>query len=112
MPPPLSPPATAYRLSQAVLGPGSDRAASPPATACRLSQAVLGPGSDRAAATSFMFYCLTPSSIFHSMLYSESCYGLLSFAGLYCLYCRGSSLAAAMAFALASFTRSNGGLGF
>jgi Gpi18-like mannosyltransferase len=65
---------------------------------------------DRLSATAVLVFVLSPASIHHSMAYTEALFTAASWLGLYCLYCRGSSSTAALAFALSSATRSNGKL--
>jgi Gpi18-like mannosyltransferase len=79
-----------------------------PRLLCRLSDAFLQ--DDRLSATAVLVFMLSPASIHHSMAYTEALFTAASWLGLYCLYCRGSSCTAALAFALSSATRSNGKL--
>jgi Gpi18-like mannosyltransferase len=63
---------------------------------------------DAVAATAALLFICSPASIHHSMLYTEALFTASSWLGVYCLYCRGSSLAASLAFAGSSAVRSNG----
>lgn len=74
--------------------------------ACRLSDAFLQ--DDKLSATAVLVFMLSPASIHHCMAYTEALFTAASWLGLYCLYCRGSSSTAALAFALSSAARSNG----
>lgn len=73
---------------------------------CRLSEAILQ--DDKVSATAVLVFILSPASIHHCMAYTEALFTAASWLGLYCLYCRGSSSTAALAFAVSSATRSNG----
>ncbi|CAM9345636.1 unnamed protein product, partial [Ectocarpus fasciculatus] len=53
-------------------------------------------------------FVLNPASIFFSVVYSESLYSMLSWAGMYFLTVRKSTPLSSLFFAGASFTRSNG----
>lgn len=72
----------------------------------RLSEAILQ--DDKVSATAVLVFILSPASIHHCMAYTEALFTAASWLGLYCLYCRGSSSTAALAFAVSSATRSNG----
>jgi hypothetical protein len=74
----------------------------------RLSQRFLL--SNRLAAAAVLVFVASPASIHHSLLYTEALFTAASWGGLYALYCRGSSLGAAFAFALSAAVRSNGAL--
>lgn len=62
----------------------------------------------RLAAASTLLYCFTPASVFHTALYTEPLFGLLTLLGLYLLHCKRWPLVAAVAFAASSGVRSNG----
>ncbi|KAJ0411211.1 hypothetical protein ATCC90586_003850 [Pythium insidiosum] len=80
----------------------------------RLGRLVLG--DERVARRAALLFCVAPSGIFMSALYSESLMCLLSFSGMFYLerYRRSTQLAplvlCAALFGLASATRSNGAL--
>ncbi|KAF1319020.1 Gpi mannosyltransferase, partial [Globisporangium splendens] len=78
----------------------------------RLGRLVLD--DERVARRAAYLFCITPSSIFMSAVYSESLMCLFSFSGMYCLELHKRSgkfkelLYCAMLFGCASATRSNG----
>ncbi|KAF8073221.1 hypothetical protein HT031_000882 [Scenedesmus sp. PABB004] len=72
----------------------------------RLSQHVLR--DDRLACGAALLFVLSPASVHHALLYTEALFTAASWAGLYALYCRRCSGAAALAFAASAATRSNG----
>ncbi|KAF6256425.1 GPI mannosyltransferase 2 [Scenedesmus sp. NREL 46B-D3] len=72
----------------------------------KLSDAFLQ--DDKLSATAVLVFMLSPASIHNCMAYTEALFTAASWLGLYCLYCRGSSSTAALAFTLSSAARSNG----
>lgn len=73
---------------------------------CRLSDHFVH--NDRLTATAVLVFVASPASIHHSMLYTEALFTASSWLGLYCVYCKTSSLGASLAFAVSAATRSNG----
>ncbi len=74
--------------------------------ACSLSLDVLGDGALAARAT--LLFCLTPASVFYSVVYTESVFALAAFSGM--RWAPRRPWLAAGAFALATAGRSNGAL--
>ncbi|KAK9806200.1 hypothetical protein WJX72_005101 [[Myrmecia] bisecta] len=75
---------------------------------CRLSSGVLQ--NERLTRMATLLYIFNPASVFHSALYTESIFGLATFAAMHYAQ-RHHMLAAASLFALSSAARSNGVLG-
>jgi hypothetical protein len=73
---------------------------------CRLSETFLQ--DDKLSATAVLVFMLSPASIHHAMAYTEALFTAASWLGLYCLYCRRFSSAAALAFAVSAAITSNG----
>jgi Gpi18-like mannosyltransferase len=74
-----------------------------------LTLRVCGPDQQQLAVLSCLLLAAGPASIHHAMPYSEALFTAASFVGLYCLYCCHQHLLAALAFAVSTATRSNGG---
>ncbi|CAD7703381.1 unnamed protein product, partial [Ostreobium quekettii] len=62
----------------------------------------------RLCATALLLYCLPPSSVFASAVYTESLFSLATMAGLYWLFVCDSLWLATLAFSFGSAIRSNG----
>ena len=63
--------------------------------------------NERLAYKSVQLFCMNPASIFFTAYYSESCFALFTFAGLFYTEL-GHTLPAVFCFSLSGFTRSNG----
>jgi hypothetical protein len=63
---------------------------------------------DRLAAAATLLFVFNPASVFHAAPYSEAAFFCCTAVGLWALYCRGSGVLAAAAFAASTWLRSNG----